>query len=252
VGQGDGLMERGPSRLLEAVAGFFIPRACREHVLGDLCERYTSPAQYMMDALRTVPLVIISRIRRTTDAQVLLMEAFALYLSYLAAASFLDRQFLTDQRGLLRLAILAAIALVALMVGDAYSDPKKRSLLRPILCAATAIESACLAQALFWAGNRELAVPAWIMIFGSGLSIVLVSGLRLLFRPVTEHPQGAGKGALWLAQTGEPVRIPSVVMHLVACVWIIVMAACFDQPLRRGVVAILLALGVVAQLRRNS
>src|SRR5260370_15947763 len=181
----------------------------------------------MMAALRTVPLVIISRIRRTTDPQVLLMEAFVLYLSYLAAASFLDRQFLTDQRGLLRLAIPAAIAWIALMVGDAYSDPKKQSLLRPVGAAATAIGLAGLSQAVFWAGYREWAVPVWIMLLGSGLSILLVCALRLVFPPVAGRPQGGGGPAFWLAQEGGPFRIPGMGMRLIPDNWLIWLASVF-------------------------
>ena len=32
----------------------------REHVLGDLSERYSSPGQYVLDAIRTAPLIIVS------------------------------------------------------------------------------------------------------------------------------------------------------------------------------------------------
>ena len=71
-------MPSAPPRVMEAVVGFLLPPACREHVLGDLHERYTSPRQYLVDALLAVPLVIASRIRRTTDPDVFLMEALGL------------------------------------------------------------------------------------------------------------------------------------------------------------------------------
>lgn len=69
------LMYSGPSKAAEAIAALFVPPACREEVLGDLRERCSSPRQYAVDALRTIPLVIISRIRRTADPQVLLIQA---------------------------------------------------------------------------------------------------------------------------------------------------------------------------------
>jgi hypothetical protein len=35
---------------MEALVGLLTPPACRDHVLGDLHERYSSPAQYLVDA----------------------------------------------------------------------------------------------------------------------------------------------------------------------------------------------------------
>ena len=131
MGQGMGQttdVTSGPSKIAEAIVRFFTPPACREYVLGDLHERYVSPKQYTMDAVRTVPLVILSRIRRTTDPQVLLMEAFALYMSFVIATRFLaPATFLFDRWGLLRLAIPTSIGLVALVFIDAYADPAKKS-----------------------------------------------------------------------------------------------------------------------------
>src|SRR5271169_6684064 len=101
----------GPPRSLETLVGLFIPPACREVVLGDLHERYISLPRYVADVLTTVPLVILSRIRRTTDFQVLLMEAFVLYLSFWGADRFEEAAFLIDRLGLLRIAIPAATAL---------------------------------------------------------------------------------------------------------------------------------------------
>ena len=63
------LMHAGPSKTAEAIVAVFVPPACREEVLGDLHERYRFPLQYGLDALRTVPLVIISKIRRTADPE---------------------------------------------------------------------------------------------------------------------------------------------------------------------------------------
>ena len=72
----------------EAIAGILIPPACREEVLGDLCERNATPQQYVRDALGTVPLVIASRIRRTCEPGLVAMYAAVLYLSFFAAAWF--------------------------------------------------------------------------------------------------------------------------------------------------------------------
>ena len=86
-------MNPGPSKAAEAIVAVFLPPACREEVLGDLHERYRSPRQYGLEALRTVPLVILSRIRRTADPQVILMQAFALYVSFWARPGSRTRHF---------------------------------------------------------------------------------------------------------------------------------------------------------------
>ncbi len=62
-------MRSRPSKTAEAIVAIFLPPACREEVLGDLHERYRSPGQYALDAIRTVPLVIYSRIIRAYPAR---------------------------------------------------------------------------------------------------------------------------------------------------------------------------------------
>src|SRR5262245_33562935 len=58
-------METRPPEIIERIVAWLIPPMSREHVLGDLSERYTSPRQYVLDAMRTLPFVIASRVRRT-------------------------------------------------------------------------------------------------------------------------------------------------------------------------------------------
>jgi hypothetical protein len=192
LGKRGGLMKPGPSKTAEAVLGILLPPACREQVLGDLHERYTGPRQYLADALSAVPCVIVSRIRRTTDPQVLLMEAFALYLSFVGVARLLGQSsILYHPWGLLRLAIPAAVALLALVLADAYADPAKRSRIKPMLQTAFCIGLAFLSQATFWATDPELAVPLRIMLYGAGISLVLVSALRVFFPKDDNRPRGA-------------------------------------------------------------
>ena len=45
-------MEARPPVLIDAIVRTLIPPACREHVVGDLWERYRSPAQFTLDAAR--------------------------------------------------------------------------------------------------------------------------------------------------------------------------------------------------------
>jgi hypothetical protein len=114
-------MPSGPSKTLEAIVGLLLPPACREEVLGDLYERYRGPVQYIFLAMRVVPFVILSRIRRTADARVLLMEALLIYASYLTAAWYADRMLLIEQWGFYRLAVPAVLAVVFVMFEDAWA-----------------------------------------------------------------------------------------------------------------------------------
>ena len=110
-------VEPRPSQVTEALVGIVIPPACREHVLGDLHERFENPRQYLVDAASTVPLVIVSRIRRTSDPVVLLMEGFTLYVSFLCAALWMHRSLLYQDWGLLRIGIPPTTALLYVDAG---------------------------------------------------------------------------------------------------------------------------------------
>src|SRR5262245_27951784 len=94
VNEGGQENRSGPSRAAEGMVAILVPPACREEVLGDLHERYRSPGQYCCEALCTVPFVILSRIRRTTDPPVLLMQALGLSVCFLGSAWFQDNALL--------------------------------------------------------------------------------------------------------------------------------------------------------------
>ena len=125
-------MESGPSKIAEALVYWLLPPACREEVLGDMRERNQNSAQYLVEASYTVPSVIYSRIRRTADAVVTLMAAVAVYMAFVMAARWIDPELLFREYGFTRIAIPPAIFLVAILLADAYSDPKKRWPLKPL------------------------------------------------------------------------------------------------------------------------
>lgn len=177
-------------QLLEKVFGFLLPQACREHVLGDLHEKYKSPRRYLREAFAVLAPVIMSRIRRATDFQAFLMETFAVYLSFLAAAWWLgEKAFLYDHAGFVRLAIPTAVTAIILLLCNAYADPaKKLSLIQPVLQSAGAIAVAFLGQAVFFDTRASLAIPFGIMLGASYTSVVLVSTLRIIFPPILRMP----------------------------------------------------------------
>jgi hypothetical protein len=214
-----------PPKIVETVVGVFIPTACREEVLGDLHERYTSKLHYFRDALLVVPMVIMSRIRRTADQQVLLMEGLVFYLSYMGSAWFLNKSFLNQERGFLKLAIPASIILVGLILEDAYAAPGKRSPLKAMHGILTVLAAAYLIQALLLSRSSALAIPLWIMQSGSAVSLLLGSMLRLLFPPVTDRPLGASGPAFWLKHGAEPSETAGAASAVIRNIGLIVLVA---------------------------
>jgi hypothetical protein len=71
-----------PPPRLEKLVLALIPPLARETVAGDLCETCESPRQYAVEALRTVPLVVVSQIRRNLNlpAQALKMALAWIFL----------------------------------------------------------------------------------------------------------------------------------------------------------------------------
>ena len=210
-------MPSGPSKTLEAIVGFFLPPACREEVLGDLFERYTGPVQYIFLAMRVVPCVILSRIRRTADARVLLMEALLIYASYLTAAWYTNKTVLIDQWGFFRLAVPAVLAVAFMMVGDAWAPARERSPLR--LTGEVALGT--LFAFLLMVGR----LPDTLNLVGASASLLLVSTVRILFRPEVDRPQAAAGPADWDEPTVAPRDSKSIYAFAAVVVLIVISLA---------------------------
>jgi hypothetical protein len=234
-------MYSGPSKTAEAIVAVFVPPACREEVLGDLHERYRSAGQYGLDALHTIPLLIISRIRRTADPQVLLMQALVLYASFLGAAWLKDRAFLNEPWGLVRLAIPAAMAMLGLTLEDAYAKPGRRSPVNLTRGPVPGLGLALASQGMFQISNPDLAVPNWIVFYGCAISLLLSSAVRMLFPPATGRLQGANVPANWHKQSGGSLGNPQDSLHvvkgaaaIVAVVILLVVLLIVYQAWKRG------------------
>jgi hypothetical protein len=179
-------MEPGPPKIVEAALAILLPPQCRESVLGDLHERFVSRRQYIGNAIVTVPLVILSQVRRVTDTGLLLLEALALYLSFCVSARFCNGGiFLGTPNVYLRVALPVLPALVALMVADVYARGEQRAIKGP----ASAF-SAIWLQFVMTAHSADWAVPVQVVLFASCAGIAVA--LRALFARANNRTAGAG------------------------------------------------------------
>lgn len=180
--------------MIERAVGLLIPAASREEVLGDMRERCGSTYEFLGEASHVVPLVIVSRVMRTSDPLLLLMEAVMAFTAFFTAAWWLERTMLYSEWGLVRLAIPVTGMLLALMLADAYSDPKKRWAMRPMV-------GPVLGIGLAFAADRSMGqweLPRLVMLWGVGMGMLLVSTMRMMFPPAADQLQAARIPAFWL------------------------------------------------------
>jgi hypothetical protein len=196
-------MESGPPKIAEIIVGCLLPPACREETLGDMRERYRSAWSYFVEALQVVPLMIYSRIRRTTDAVVALMEVASMYTAFVVVAKWVNPTLIVADDGLARLAIPPAVVLAVMILADAYSKPGNRWLLKPLLVPILGFAVAYVEQTMY----RQWSLPALVFAMGSGTALPLVFALRLVFPPVTDRPQTAKVPAFWQKLEMAPLSI---------------------------------------------
>ena len=175
-------MRDGPSKIIEAVVGLLVPPASREHVLGDLRERYAGTRSYLSDALSAVPGAIAGRLLRTTGWQLVALRAGALYLSFLVAAwAAFGAAWLRQHGEYLRLLLPAGLATLVLVVGELYAEARSAALL------ATAFAVGC---GVVVAAECNGVLPAPILCSGGVLAAILISTLRVWFPPGGNRPRG--------------------------------------------------------------
>jgi len=178
-------MEACPRPVIEALVGLLIPPACREHVLGDLYERYTSPGQYVADAARTLPFVVCSQVLRTTSTRLLVAEAAALFLAFLTAAAQFALPQLSQPSMLRQVTVPALVALVAIVLRDAYTEPQGRPPQAVAVDAGFGIAFALVSQAVLAAIQPNLVLPRLVAIAGGGFGLLLLSAVRMASPPVS-------------------------------------------------------------------
>ncbi|HEV2324308.1 MAG TPA: hypothetical protein VGS10_10205 [Terracidiphilus sp.] len=208
-------MPSAPPKAAEAIIAILIPPACREEVVGDLHERYESPLRYCADAITTIPFVVFSRIRRTSDPQIVLIQAFSLYLSFLAAAWFKDRAFLQLHSSLLRLAIPSGVALLGLILEDAYTRPGNRPGLGPGRGPLLGIALALVAEGAFHFFHPALAIPGWSLSYGCAIGLILTTSARMVLPPAADQLRGSNVPADWLKTSSAQLASAKTGLRLV-------------------------------------
>jgi hypothetical protein len=196
-------MSDGPPKIAEALVSLLIPPACREEIVGDLHERFRSPGQYAADALQTIPPVIFSRIRRTADRQVLLIQGFVLYTSFLGAAWLREGATAEEHRGLLRLAIPAVTVMPGLILDDAYAKAGQRSALNLTRGPLLGFVLALAAQGALRISKPDLAIPYWNLLYGCTLGLLLLPAVKILFPPTQGQLMEMHELAVPLRQAGS-------------------------------------------------
>jgi hypothetical protein len=174
-------METHPPKLIERIAGALIPADCREHVLGDLHERYRSPIRYMLDVLTTLPFLVASQIRRTFRLDLFFAQACGLYIAFAGASLVADPRFLHDRGALVPLAIVIGVALVVFIFGDAYTgrqSPRSHEWMHVVFALALGY---CV-RSVVLAYRPEWALPMWVMLLGSAAAIPMLTLLRGFMR----------------------------------------------------------------------
>src|SRR5262249_936562 len=152
--------------------------ACREHVLGDLCERYESPIQYILESIQILPFIIASRIRRTFRLELFLSEAFGLYIAFGGAALAGGLEYIYDHAAYLALGIVIGTVLSVLVLCDVYANPQDQSSRRLRFEVALAVACTFVSRSVAQLLNPNWALPLWVMLIGSGVSLPMLLMVR--------------------------------------------------------------------------
>lgn len=131
----------------------------------------------------------------------------AILLNGLVNPEFIPEIFFLNDGGFLRIGIAVLCIMAGLYCQNLYSELRVKSLtlLTQQLCVAIGV--AFLVQSLFtYLKHPELAVPKWVMIFGSVLIVIAVPAWRLFYRNVLVQAIGSQR-VLFLGTSPISLRI---------------------------------------------
>lgn len=236
-------MKHSPPRLIEVIVNFLLPPACREHVLGDLYERCTSTWQYMADALNIVPRVILSQVRRMNDSQMLVIEAFAAYITFTTAASMSEGSLLLVEASSFRSVIPALTTIGAFALARVYTTRQSIQMM-------AALSLTFLSEAVLRAVNSTLAMTPVAIVSGAIVSALLLSipkGKDMSLRDIKQKSDTVRKDV----QRRNLGMIAGVAVLALMGVSMLVSNAISDRVLGGAIMAVSLFLMSQLYLRRR-
>jgi hypothetical protein len=189
-------MEARPHPVVERFVGGLLPPACREHVLGDLQERFVSSSQYVYEAIWTIPFVVWGQVRRTSSAPFAIAEVGVVYVAFLSALRTFDPSAWHDGLLLVRPALPALAALVAVIIRDAWVGRRPRPSIHIAADAWLGVACAAIPQGLLVAVDSALALNPTALLAGCVVSLALLSGVRAAFSPLNQRAATANAGGM--------------------------------------------------------
>ena len=178
-------METRSPEMIEKLVRVLVPPASREHVLGDLQERYQSPRQYLADALKALPFIIASRLRRTTHPLGLLLVGAFLYW-----AVFWGNR----QEHWVAALVPTLITLVVLAMRDVYREVAPKWLRVVAVDIAIAASGVLLSQLIFAATAPGLLLTRDTLLGGFPLGFVILFFVRWQSPSGVHQPPGFSRG----------------------------------------------------------
>ena len=146
----------------------------RESIVGDLVERYRSPLQFAVEALRVLPFVIVGQFRRSTEAPMLMLQVFILLACLGGFHPRHDAAPFWAVSG-----IPAVVAFVVLVMRDVYRTQEQRTTRRAIMD--TVIAAGAMAGVegmIFLLAQAGLVQSSWVL--DKGFSILGTLSLPVL------------------------------------------------------------------------
>jgi hypothetical protein len=198
-------MEARPHPLAERLVAGLLPPACREHVLGDLHERYVSTGQYVRDAILTVPFAVWGQVRRTTSAMSAVAQAGAVYVAFLAASAGVGLGPVEPGLASAGAGLAALSALVVVALRDAWAGRGAQPTTRLVLDAVLGMTAAAVVHAILQTFDARVAFAPAAVSFACATGLPLLGGVRVI---LSRLPNSAvsiteGGGTMRATQPGQ-------------------------------------------------
>ena len=143
-------------------------------------------------------MIRIFRVSIPSSVVALVLSELSLVFSCYVVAAYATLEFsadifLIEDRGILRIALVAMLVVLGLYFSDLYDDYRVRSRIALVQQFCLVLGIAFIVQALLSYGRWEVILPKWMMFYGSLMVLVLAPSWRLLFTQTLARAVGAKK-----------------------------------------------------------